>query len=143
MLCLCSQHNGRINSTKANPSTCALEFILSSTQLYFPNNSLLSLSHHQISSSSVSFPSKNKHANSTLPSPTIQMHKTSLDLTSSYYPIFLLPLIAKLIKGVIYIHCLSTFVPFFLNRIQIGFASHHCMKIALVKILLTVKFSVQ
>lgn len=81
---------------------CARIHPFSSTRLYFLSNSLC-LSHIiKFPRPAGSFPSENKHANSTLLSPYTE---TSLGppSASSYYPISLLPFIIKLIKNCRYL----------------------------------------
>lgn len=105
---------------------CTRSHPLSSTQLDCSSNSLLSLS----TSSNFLRLLDLFHQRTNLPTLLFpfppQTHKTSLGQTStsSYYLISLLLFITKLIKGVVYFHLPNTLVPFFLNPVQTGLASH-------------------
>lgn len=88
MLCLRFSYNGKINSTKANLSTCALESIFSPLLSYTAQAVLSSLSHIiALPPSGGSFPLENKPANSSLSIPS-QKDTQNLSRPDFYFQLF-------------------------------------------------------
>ena len=144
MLRLCSQHNGRIQSTKANPSTCALES--TPLPLSYISQAIISCLSHIIRFPlcSVCFPSKNIHSSSTLASPPYRCIKPILTLL--LFPVIILFSPSSYCKTQQrnYLYSLPKYIcPIVPESNPNRFASHHYTEIALVKILLAAKFSVQ
>lgn len=125
------------------PHLCTRTHPPPSTQLYFSSNPLMSLSHHYIYSSWWSFPRREQTCQLYTSVPSIQTHKPLLAWLLPPVVILFLSFTAKLFKGAVLIHCPKTLVPFSLNLIKIGFASHHSMKTVLVKFLLVAELCVQ